>query len=304
MILTCFFELSNYSTSRQFSVLFNLLFILFPRSYCVIPTANQQDLLRSFKSYSDVTMFHYTVPKEVLRATWQFAAFMDDPMCPPRQVFIHIKFGSYPVITASNKIFSTNESTRRDNDNDDGIVVTTTTTYQPTNVTVVPVYEPHPGDWFVAAYMSYWDEKIQQQGLGHKCQYSLGSVALWSQVDNIENIPIDYQVRLRTTATTTYYKIYIPSGVLSFRLSVWNCTFTLHTFRNIHKPCVEAMYLKGRVLPTYNHFHLTKKSKSLATNANYSFIESSPYEDSYYYLLIVSSSIIEFNVKVDITGNL
>jgi len=25
------------------------------------------------------------------------------------------------------------------------------------------MYEPQPGDWFVAAYMSYWDEKIQQQ---------------------------------------------------------------------------------------------------------------------------------------------
>jgi len=77
----------------------------------------------------------------------------------------------------------------------------------------------------------------------------------------------------------------------------------LRSFRNIHKPCIEEMYLKGRVLPTSNHLYSTE-SKTLAINASYSFIESSPYEDSYYYLLIVSNSIIEFNVKVDATGNL
>ncbi|KAL0107615.1 hypothetical protein PUN28_014724 [Cardiocondyla obscurior] len=239
-------------------------------------------------------MFHYTIPKEILRATWQFAAFMDDPACHPQKVYIHIKFGSYPVIP--NEIFLTNVSAKRDDD----IVVTTTTTYQPQNVTVVPVYEPQPGDWFVAAYMSYWDEKVQQQGLGHKCQYSIGTVALWSQTDNIKNIPIDYHSRLQTTATTTYYKIYIPSGILSFRLSIWNCTFVLHSFRNVQKPCIEAMYLKGRVLPASNHFH-SAEYKTLAVNANYSFVESSPYEDSYYYLLIISNSIIEFNVKIDVT---
>jgi len=74
----------------------------------------------------------------------------------------------------------------------------------------------------------------------------------------------------------------------------------LHNFRDTHKPCIEAMYLKGRVLPTFNPMEF----KPLATNASYSFIESSPYEDSYYYLLIVSNSIIEFNIKVDATGNL
>lgn len=99
------------------------------------------------------------------------------------------------------------------------------------------------------------------------------------------------------------FRIYIPSGILSFRLSVWNCSFTLHSFQDIHKSCIEAVYLKGRVLPISDHFHPTK-SKTLTTNASYSFIESSPYEDSYYYLLIVSNSIIQFNVKIDTTGNL
>lgn len=70
-----------------------------------------------------------------------------------------MKFGSYPVITANDGIFLANKS----NEQDDDIIVTTTTTYQPKNVTIVPVYEPQPGDWFIAAYMPYWDERVQQQ---------------------------------------------------------------------------------------------------------------------------------------------
>jgi len=65
-----------------------MIYFSFIVNRCVIPQVNQEDLLRSFKSYSDVTLFHYTVPKEVLRATWQFAAFMDDPTCHPRKVYM------------------------------------------------------------------------------------------------------------------------------------------------------------------------------------------------------------------------
>ena len=35
---------------------------------------------------------------------------------------------------------------------------------------------------------------------------------------------------------------------------------------------------------------------------SYTFTESSPYEDSYYYLMIISDSIIEVNVKVVTSG--
>lgn len=44
------------------------------------------------------------------------------------------------------------------------------------------------------------------QGFGHKCQYSIGTIALWSQRDNIENIPVGYKMILRTSARNSYYK--------------------------------------------------------------------------------------------------
>lgn len=41
--------------------------------------------------------------------------------------------------------------------------MSTWTTFEPKVVTVIPVYSPLPGDWFVGAYLSHWDEKVQQQ---------------------------------------------------------------------------------------------------------------------------------------------
>ncbi|XP_071645882.1 post-GPI attachment to proteins factor 6 isoform X7 [Temnothorax longispinosus] len=243
-------KLWNCPTCRQRSILLNLLFVLFPMSRCVIPQANQEDLLRSFKSYSDVAMFHYTVPKEVFRATWQFAAFMDDPTCHPRKVYIHIKFGSYPVISTSNGIFLTNKSAKWNDD----IVVRTTTSYQPKNVTVVPVYEPQPGDWFVAAYMSYWDERVQQQGLGHKCRYSIGTVALWSQIDNIKNIPINRPTRLRTTATTTYYNI----TEFNVKVDVTECPIRLTVERSFTEEYVDIASSFNSIIGTNTYEELIK----------------------------------------------
>jgi hypothetical protein len=55
-------------------------------AYGILPEASQEGMLHPYKSYADVTLFHYTVPPEVTRATWEFAAFMDNPKCPVKDV--------------------------------------------------------------------------------------------------------------------------------------------------------------------------------------------------------------------------
>ncbi|XP_012280579.1 post-GPI attachment to proteins factor 6 isoform X2 [Orussus abietinus] len=262
----------------------------------IIPEASQEGPLHPFKSYSDVATFHYTVPKEVLRATWQFAAFMDDGNCLPREVHIYLQRGSYPIISVNNGSFPPHMYPNRSGT----IVISALTSFDSKTTTIVPVDGPEPGDWFVGAYLSHWDEKVQQQGLGHKCHYSIGSVALWTQLSGIQNIPIGYQETLRTTDTTSYYKIYIPTGTWNFRVQIWACNFTLHAFRDISVPCIQSMALKGHALPVFNRTHPAQIG-NLSTTDSYTFIVNSPYEDSYYYLLIVSETIIEFNVEVSVT---
>ncbi|KAI4473079.1 hypothetical protein M0802_016327 [Mischocyttarus mexicanus] len=263
---------------------------------CIIPEASQESILQPFTSYSDVAMFHFNVPKEILRATWQFAAFMDQPNCPQRKVHIHLRWGSYPVLPIDNMTFPTNMYPH----NNDTLVITTDTYFEPKSIAVIPVYGPQAGDWFVAAYLSHWDKKVQQQGLFHKCHYSIGSIALWEEVSAIKNVPVGYQVTLKTKETSSYYKIYVPSGISTLRVYIWGCNSTVHSFRNIHKPCIKNVALQGRVLPVFNN---TPSSNigNLTMMDSYMFTISSPYEDSYYYLLIISDSIIEFNIKVSLS---
>lgn len=279
---------------RRFHCIFLLLFL--PGTLCIIPEASQESILQSFKSYSDVAMFHFNVPKEVLRATWQFAAFMDEPNCPQRKVHIHLRQGSYPVLTTGNMTFPSNMYPM----NNETMIISTTTYFEPKTVAVIPVYGPEAGDWFVAAYLSHWDKKVQQQGLVHKCHYSIGSVALWVQANTIENVPVGYQATLKTKETSSYYKMYVPSGISTLHVHIWGCNFTVHSFRNVHESCIKNLILQGRVLPVYNDTYSSNVG-NLTMLDSYTFTISSPYEDSYYYLLVISDSIIEFNIKVMFT---
>ncbi|XP_015428982.1 PREDICTED: transmembrane protein 8A-like [Dufourea novaeangliae] len=285
----CYFP-RRYLMILQLHIL--LLLLLFPAKECTMPEASQEGLLHSFKSYSDIAMFHYTVPKEVLRATWQFAAFMDRLDCPERKVHIYLQWGSYPVISV-NDTFPHDMYSKRNQT----IVVSAITTFEPKTTAIVPVYGPESGDWFVGAYLSYWDEKVQQQGLGHKCHYSIGSVAIWTQTNSIENIPTGCQHTLRTRETTSYYKIYIPSGTWNFQVHIWGCNFTVYTSHSIHDPCIQSVALQGRSLPVFNHSEPNEIGNFTMLDS-YTFTEASPYEDSYYYLMIISDSVIEVNVKV------
>ncbi|XP_034934133.1 post-GPI attachment to proteins factor 6-like [Chelonus insularis] len=262
----------------------------------LVPQASQEGALHAFKSYSDVATFHYTVPKEVYRATWQFAAFMDGKDCISRKVYIHLQSGSYPIISLNNASFPLNMYSGRNN----SIVVTTMTTFNSEATAIVPVNSPEPGDWFVGAYMSHWDEKVQQDGIGHKCRYSIGSVGIWLQANGIQSIPTGHETTLRISQPSTYYKIFIPSGTWNFRVKVWGCNFTISNSKKRLKTCIKALMLQGRTLPIFNHSH-SDLMRNLTVNNSYTFTENTPYEDSYYYLLVVSDSIINFNVKVSIS---
>ncbi|XP_076760727.1 post-GPI attachment to proteins factor 6 [Xylocopa sonorina] len=293
MLSICCFP-RRYLMILQFHIF--VILLLFSAKECTMPEASQEGLLHSFKSYSDIAMFHYTVPKEVLRANWQFAAFMDRQDCPERKVHIYLQWGSFPVISVNNDTFPDDMYPKRNHT----IILSAVTTFEPKTTAIVPVYGPEAGDWFVGAYLSYWDEKVQQQGLGHKCHYSIGSVAIWTQTNSIENIPIGYQHTLRTKESTSYYKIYIPSGTWNFRVDIWGCNYTVHNSHSIHESCIKSIALKGRSLPIFNHSDPTEL-KNLTMINSYTFTESSPYEDSYYYLMIISDSVIEVSVKVVIS---
>ncbi|XP_020709413.2 post-GPI attachment to proteins factor 6-like isoform X2 [Athalia rosae] len=263
---------------------------------CMLPEASQEGSLHPFQNYGDLTTFHYTVPKDVFRATWQFAAFSDGKNCAPRKVHLYLQPGGYPVISVNNASLPPNMHLYRN----DTISCTLTTTFEPKVSATIPVYSPVPGDWFVTAYLSHWDQKVQQQGLGHKCRYSLGSVAIWTQTNGIQDIPIGSQTTLHTNEPMSYYKIYIPSSTWHFRVHIWGCNFTVRAYHDRHSSCIKGLALKGRAVPIYNQTHGSPIG-NLTMSDSYTFTVLSPYQESYYYLLVISDSVIDFNVKVSIS---
>ncbi|XP_066591112.1 post-GPI attachment to proteins factor 6-like isoform X2 [Prorops nasuta] len=293
MFLRCI-PLTWCNTFFRISIYFIIIFL--SGKECSIPEASQEGALRPFKSYSDVTIFHYTVPQEVLRATWQFAAFVDGKDCPEREVHIYLQWGSYPIISIDNATFPKNMYVQ----NQHMYKISAITSFESKITALLPVYGPQSGDWFVGAYMTYWDEKVQQQGLGHKCHYSIGSVAVWNQANSIQNIFSGSKQILKTKETISFYKVYIPSGTWSFKIQIWGCNFTTSLSHKNQNFCIKSLALKGRSLPVYNHTQPIKIG-NITTRDSYTFKEYSPFEDSYYYLMVISESIIEFNVQVTLS---
>lgn len=70
-----------------------------------------------------------------------------------------LKWGSYPVISEKvNAAYPVHMYVENNT-----LQVTALTAFEPKDMTVVPIYSPEPGDWFVGAYLSYWDEKVHQK---------------------------------------------------------------------------------------------------------------------------------------------
>jgi hypothetical protein len=73
--------------------------------------------------------------------------------------FSYIQHGSYPVMSPDNSSFPPSVYTGRTSLH----YITTKSAYQPHDATIFPVYNPLPGNWFVAAYISHWDQHVRQE---------------------------------------------------------------------------------------------------------------------------------------------
>ena len=111
-----------------------------------LPDASQEGLLWPWKGYASVALFHFNVPEESTRATFEFASFQDRPDCPQRQVHVWLQHGSYPVVNAS----SANDFPAAKFFMDRSYLewLTLKSHYKPSETLVHPVYAPEPGMFF------------------------------------------------------------------------------------------------------------------------------------------------------------
>jgi len=262
-----------------------------------IPDASQEGILSQYTSYDDLALFHYTVPPETTRATWEFASFQDVVDCPSREVMIYLQHGSFPVISADNSSFASNFYTTRT----DLHLIRTMSAHNPHDSTVFPIYNPLPGSWFAMAFLSPFEEKITQQGLLHKCRYSLGSIAHWTKAEQIELIIPFKKQTYSTKKHFSYYKFFIPDNVDKFELQLSNCTIKHQIKKKLfgRKDCIEYTNLRSSGLP--RHDPHVKGYMNISEGRGVVFKEERPYKSTYYYILIVSSAVINFDIEMSYT---
>lgn len=257
-----------------------------------LPDASQEGLLEQFSSYASLAVFHYTVPPEISRATWEFASFQDRPNCPRREAVIHIQQGSFPVFSADNSSFPKSFYLKRT-----GLAsLRTTSDFQPSDSAVHPVYNPEPGSWFAVAYLSPYE---QEHGLLRKCRYSLGSVALWSRVENMQLILPNVVQTFRTQNHFSYFKFFVHDDVDAFKLVVSNCVVRVRHPRPEHsaRTCIDFVDLRAKALP----FHTTDSETArlnISSSDNVTFIETRPHKATTYYVIVVSHGEVSFDVEL------
>lgn len=116
-----------------------------------------------------------------------------------------------------------------------------------------------------------------------------------------------YAVQQILISTSSFYftRIFIPAGTWHFTVKISHCQFHLHSavsFNNNSDTlpyCIQSLALEARALPTYNP---RNGIGNLTTDSEYTFTETEPYTDGYYYLLVVSESQVSFNLAVTTAG--
>ena len=52
-------------------------------------------------------------------------------------------------------------------DNNHTVQISAVTDFEPKSMVLLPIYGPEPGDWFVGAYLSPWDQDVHQKVSSH-----------------------------------------------------------------------------------------------------------------------------------------
>ncbi|ROT80497.1 transmembrane protein 8B isoform X2 [Penaeus vannamei] len=274
-----------------------LLVLLIGLCDTLVPEVSQEGLLQPYYTYQDVTLFHFHIPHEVTRATWEFAAFMDDPGCPVREVHVLVQHGSYPVVGKDNSTFKDYMYIERAAVHK----VTTYSAYQPHDATILPVYNPLPGSWFAAAYIPNWNEQMQQEGIVHKCRYSLGSVAMWSQKEQIHTINIGKRQTVCTHENLSYYRFYVPSHTWFLQINITNCQIREEiinhdTWERLFRWCIRSLSLQARSLPTFDP---DGGAANISQGGGHVFTETRPFSDGYYYLLVNTEGETMMDITIE-----
>ncbi|XP_076352978.1 post-GPI attachment to proteins factor 6-like isoform X1 [Tachypleus tridentatus] len=254
--------------------------------------AYQQSILEPYHSYKDVVIFHYSIPHQTSHARWQFIAVMDDYGCTSRTVHIYLRHGSYPVISPDNSSFP------------DHMVVpteqvyhlTTRTSVQPSEMPEFHLSNPLPGSWFAVAFIPGWNQEIKQQGISHRCHYSLASMAAWKHEPNVHHLHPGVSRDMEATSQLLLYKVYVPEDTWLLKLLISSCSLPNTNSTdgyNFVQPCVLGFAASAHTFPLVNDMNFTDMNQQ-----EFVHVVSQPQLDTYYYISVVSQLKTTYTITV------
>ncbi|XP_058062007.1 uncharacterized protein LOC131212237 [Anopheles bellator] len=192
--------------------------------------------LLKYTAYKDVSILHFRIPADTRTAFFSFKAYEESKgafqrNCKPNDITLHLKAGSYPVISPENITFP-----KHFLDADERFEIHSLQFKSDSSTRRLSIEGPHPGNWFAVAFISWTDpnnERIEQQGLAASCETLLMSeMAVVSSTPQILHTGSQHPGSLSTVnrSEPTTYKFFVPDSVaiVTWRLQIThacaNCT--------------------------------------------------------------------------------
>ncbi|XP_039968890.1 uncharacterized protein LOC120780692 [Bactrocera tryoni] len=139
--------------------------LMIPKSHTLVVRLPLNTLLK-YTAYKDISILHFKLPADTRAAFFAFKAYEEGKSvfhgkCKPQNVDLHLKAGSYPVISPENLAFPKNFLSA------DQRSKTYSLKFQSNEKQQHLLIEgPQMGDWYAVAFISWTDpnkERIEQQ---------------------------------------------------------------------------------------------------------------------------------------------
>ncbi|XP_058812384.1 uncharacterized protein LOC131676953 [Topomyia yanbarensis] len=213
--------------------------------------------LLKYTAYKDVSILHFRIPTDTRTAFFSFKAYEESKsafqrVCQPNDITLHLKAGSYPVISPENITFPKHFLRV-----DERFEIHNLQFKSDSITRRLSIDGPHPGNWFAVAFISWTDpnnERIEQQGLAPSCETLLMSeMAVASITPTILNAQNSHRDTLGTNQTEPRsYKFFVPGDitVVTWRLQITkacNDCNDVSFFVQAHSPPTHKDYLENAI---------------------------------------------------------
>ncbi|XP_065350573.1 post-GPI attachment to proteins factor 6 [Cloeon dipterum] len=238
-----------------------------------------------FRGYHDVEVFYFRVPDQTVLANWSFTA-RELSDCEPRNVSIYLKHGSFPVVNPNNATFPNDFRTQDEAGKVKGLSILSDGAKNS-----LQVEQPLPGDWFLIAFLTFENTRIEQKGIAKYCSTSFTTnldvtwtnetILLIPEVQNYQDIQIHQSIE---QDQQIYYKFFVPVETHWATINIKNC----------ENNCPIQVYWRARALP------LIDEAEGLNCTGNISTCSTGflPLEGEWHYLTIAAEANTTYSLKI------